>query len=188
MEFKDINIKRVLIFLLVFLSILFLANYVYRVYYIEKPLKEFYENSSIVKSYEIINKNNIKEINLTLKQVDNLKDAYNSLLVGTEKVLNNKKFIIKLENDKNADEKLNEFYYKIQFIVYEAIQKGEFLKMSQYIMAESQRNNINSKLYIDEKNLYIQLNDEDKYLYKIISRTDTPYWAANITERGNKND
>ncbi|AFK85696.1 MULTISPECIES: hypothetical protein [Thermoanaerobacterium] len=104
--------------------------------------------------------------NVKLKKVDNLMSAYKDI----EKIVEKYPAKIDIKIVDNPNEKLDNLFYEDQFAIYQAIQNGDYIEMSNIIDKNSIEKGAKTNLYIDENNIYLSIYDGQNYLYKIIPR------------------
>lgn len=104
--------------------------------------------------------------NIKLDRVDDLMKTYKEIEKKTEKY--SVKIDIRIID--NTDGKLNNIYYNSQFAIYEALQKGDYMKMNEVIKNDAEKVGALSHIYIDRENIYVDLRDGSNYLYRIIPR------------------
>lgn len=104
--------------------------------------------------------------NIKLDRVDDLMNTYKDIEKETAKYP--VKIDIRIVD--NPNDRLNNIYYNGQFAIYEAIQKGDYIKMNEVIKNNAQKAGALSSIYIDRENIYVDLRDGSNYLYRIIPR------------------
>ncbi|MEQ2130219.1 hypothetical protein QTP99_09595 [Caldanaerobacter subterraneus KAk] len=145
---------------------LFIGFQIYQNKLIPERISRDLKSVKFVKDVTIIAGDKGYDVKVKLDRVENLMETYGEI---QEKI---KKYPVKINLFilDNSDERLNNVYYNLQFALYEAIQKGDYLKMYDFLNRLSQENGIISRVYIDEHNVYIDLRDDIHYLYRIIPR------------------
>lgn len=109
-------------------------------------------------------------IHVTLRDVDNLKEVYSQILDTIERQFKEKSFTLKIVN--NPGKTIESLYNdQIQFIIYEAIQTGEYTQMKTRLDKINIDNVTDEiKVFIDNKNLYLQIKNDKYSLYDVIKR------------------
>lgn len=104
--------------------------------------------------------------NVKLDRVDDLMNTYRDIEEKTSK------YPVKIDVRivDNTNDRLNNIYYNSQFAIYEAIQKGDYIKMNEVIKNDAEKAGALSHIYIDSENIYVDLRDGSNYLYRIIPR------------------
>jgi hypothetical protein len=102
--------------------------------------------------------------------VDNLKEVYSQILDTIERQFKEKSFTLKIVN--NPGKTIESLYNdQIQFIIYEAIQTGEYTQMKTRLDKINIDNVTDEiKVFIDNKNLYLQIKNDKYSLYDVIKR------------------
>jgi len=165
MQWHGLRIHIILLALLVALGIFFGFRWLYDKFSFEEPLAAALKANKAVTAFEIEHNRPVK-ILVHLTPTTNLKETYQELYQQAQSVLGNRQFILKLAD--NRDEKLKRVFYYGQFAVYEAIKRGNYLEMIKFIEEESRKLGVTSSVFIDQNNIYIQLQLDDHYLYEII--------------------
>jgi hypothetical protein len=169
MQWHGLRIHIVLLALLVGLVVFFGARWLYNKFSFEEPLAAALKKSKAVASFEIEHNQPVK-ILVNLNPTENLKETYQELYQQAQSVLGDRKFLLKLADNRN--EKLKHVFYYSQFAVYEAIKLGNYMDMIKFIEEESRKVGATSSVFLDQDNIYIQLHLDNYYLYEIIPRTE----------------
>ena len=170
MNIKGIRLPVVVLTVVMVLAVLFGIQYIYHKVNVEQPLFKLYSQTKAVQKFEIDNKSNVTEVNIDLKKTDNLQQTYQKLYLTTVKVLGKNNFQLKIKDNRNKD--LENAYYSMQFIINEALMRGNFSQMAQVINEKASETKAVSKVFIDDQNIYIQLEKENSYLYEIVPRVN----------------
>ncbi|QGT99643.1 hypothetical protein SYNTR_1050 [Candidatus Syntrophocurvum alkaliphilum] len=156
-----------LISLVVVLGLLFGGYNLYNTIGVHNPVKG--ELSEIPEIQDVkIEKVDRKDVfKIQLGKTTNLKKVY----TDTTKVLNSKYDpenyeLIILDNSNNELEKA---YDNLHLAIYEAIANNQFLWLDKQL--EEKQKNYDYKLFVDEENLYLQLEQENYYIYKVLDRS-----------------
>jgi len=151
-------------------TILFGGYSAYKVYAIEKPVKSQLSSLQPITEVSMARENKTYEINVKLKSVDNLQSAYSNV----ERVLNQRfpENAYDLQVIDNSNEKLDDLYSELQPAVQQAAAQSEFVWLDEQLSEKCSQVELKYELWVDEKKIYIQIHDEDHYLYRIINRSD----------------
>ncbi len=173
MKNSEFKIITAVISLFVTLVILLGAYNVYNKYMVEKPLTTQLAGLPTVKSAEITKVDNEYLIQLQLKQVDNIQDSYNQIESTINRKIKNDKYKIEIQDAGNKE--LGQFYNELQPVLYQGLSGQQYLWLNEQIKERSTNKGIESRLYVDDKRVYLQLKDADSYLYKTfdIAQTQT---------------
>lgn len=168
MQIKGLRIYVVITAVVVTLAILLGIQFIYQRYNVEQPLFKLYSETKLVNDASIDDKGERVKVVLEVKKTDNLKKAYNELLEYTKQVMEGKNFELQLKDKRTGE--LEKAYNNSQFIIYEAIAKGDFTKMADVIESNGDKIAAQSYVFIDETNIYVEFVKKDHYLYEIIPR------------------
>lgn len=169
MQIKGIRVNVVIVAIVATLAVLLTIQFLYQKYDVEQPLFKLYSQTKLVKrAPKIEQKGNTVNVILDVKKTDNLMTAYQDLNNYTEQVMGGTKFTIQLRD--NRSKPLADAYYQSQFIIYEALAKGDFSRMADVIQQNAVKAGANSKVYIDNDNIYVEFLKGSNYLYEIIPR------------------
>lgn len=152
------------------LAALFGIQYVYQQINVDQPLFKLYSQTKAVQKFNIDKKDNITVVNIDLKATDNLQKTYQELFQTTANVIGSNNFKLKIKDNRNKE--LENAYYDMQFIINEALVRGNFSQMEQVIKEKTNQIGAKSKIFIDDKNIYLQIEKKQNYLYEIIARSN----------------
>ncbi|NLM96694.1 MAG: hypothetical protein GX175_03620 [Halanaerobiaceae bacterium] len=166
MEYKGIKLYIVLIVMLTVISLFFVGKSLYRIYNIEKPIKEELLALNGVGYVDIVKKEGRVDIYLTLLPDQDFFAIYQEIEKTVKnKIGNNSGDIIILNNDKT----LEDVYHRIHFAIYEGIYTNKYLEMERNVKEIAANEGIKDyKLWVDNDAVYIQLNKNNKSFYKRI--------------------
>lgn len=160
---------RIVIIAAVSLLLLLFGQWMYNTYSIERALisdliqKDYIAEANLKKHDKFI------ELWVELRNVENLKEVYSDLNQTTASHLKGKNYIIKFINE--PDKLLEDVYNdKIQYLVYEAIQIGNFTNMKIELDKVKKQTGVDASIYIDKENIYIDLKHQDYFIYEVIGR------------------
>lgn len=106
-----------------------------------------------------------KNAYITLNKVDNLMVTYQKI----DDILKQGKYKINIIDKENT--RLKNAYYDVQFALYEASARNDFVSMKATLDKRIPEYNIdNYKIFIDDNNIYVQMEQGSGYLYKVIPR------------------
>lgn len=183
MQWNGIKVQVVLLALVVGLAAFWGGQWLYNRFNYERPLAGALGENKDVIAYSINDQGPALEIEVKLRQVDNLQQSYSALYQSVQNIVGSRDFkiIIKDERDKT----LESLYYHARLAAYEALERGNFLEMADYITRQSAGEGARARLTVDEDRLYIQISHGDSYLYEVLPRTggDSPLFSG---ERGNQ--
>lgn len=168
LQFKGMRIYIVIAAVVVTLAILLTLQYVHQKYNVEQPLFKLYSETKLVKDVKLEEKGSTVKVILDVNKTDNLRKAYQDLNTYTQEIMGNTEFTIELKDKRSKD--LEKAYYNSQFIIYEAIAKGDFTRMADIIRKNAKAVNAESMVFIDENNIYVEFIKGGNYLYEIVPR------------------
>jgi len=124
-----------------------------------------------VDSVEVIEQSEKVVVYLAFGRIDNLKEAYNEVCDTINNLIKGQPFEVRIIN--KADSKIEDiFFNKVQFIIYEALETGEFTKMKARLdeIENSTSDPLKIQVYLDANYLYLHMKFNDLDYYKIIQR------------------
>ncbi len=170
MRWYGLRISVILLALLAGLGVFFGVRWLYNKFSLEEPLANVLKANSAVQSFEIERARPVTRIVIALAPTNNLKETYQELSRQVQSVLGNQQFEIKLID--RRDEKLARAFYYSQFAIYEAIKRGNYREMIKFIEDEAAKIGAAATVYLDQENIYVQLEYNGHYLYEIIPRRE----------------
>lgn len=172
MQIKGLRIYIVIAAVAVTLAVLLTIQFAHQKYNVEQPLFKLYSQTKLVNDVKLEEKGNSVTVVLDVKETDNLRAAYQELNKYTREIMGNTDFTIQLKDKRSKI--LEQAYYESQFIIYEAIAKGEFTRMAEVIQKNADKVGARALVFIDEKNIYVEFIKDGSYLYEIIPRQQKP--------------
>ena len=169
MQIKGIKIYAVIAAILITLAVLLTIQFVYQKYNVEQPLFKLYSQTKLVQGVKLEQKDNAVKVILDVKKTENLQQAYQELTDYTGQIMGATKFTVELKDKRTKA--LEEAYYQSQFVIYEALAKGNFTKMADVIKQNAGKVGAEGLVFIDNNNIYVEFIKDNNYLYKIIPRT-----------------
>jgi hypothetical protein len=168
MKNNEFHLKTFILALLISFA-LFLGGYsLYKQIGVEKPAIE--KLSSLTHGQVNIDKiGDTYEVVVEPGKLENLQRSWNDISTLLEKQLKGKNYRIVIKDKSNLDLQLH--YEMLQPAVYEALALDRYVWLKQEIDNSLQDTDIKSRFFIDDQNLYLQMEQGDYYLYKVIERT-----------------
>ncbi|HHW57453.1 MAG TPA: hypothetical protein GXX15_07280 [Clostridia bacterium] len=163
---KGIKWQIVLVTFIIAFGILFASFQIYQNKILPDKISRDIKTVEFVKVVTISIDDNGYNIKVELGKVKSLMETYKEI----ESKINKYPVKINILLIDNPSDKLNNVYYNCQFAIYEAIQKGDYIKMYDTIREISYKNSVIPYVYIDKQNIYLDLRDNSHYLYRIIPR------------------
>ncbi len=147
------------------------AYYLNSRYNIEKPLLAQIDNLPSVEDSTIEKQDEIYMVTVTLGRVENVQEEYKQLDELIREKLGERPYqiTINMENDI----KLDQVYYEIQPIVYEALANNQYVWMKDEIGRIASQEQLDYKMFIDDNRVYLQFSDGDDFQYHVIERNSS---------------
>lgn len=169
MNLNKTRIVRIVIITCLVLIVLILGQRLYEKYFTEKSLEKILMQTDYVDNVSVKREGNQIKIDVVLYNVDNIKKTYISLHEIIAKHLKNDFFSVEIQN--KPSKSIEHLYYNdIQYVIHEAIQTGKFIDMKTILDKFDDEYDIDIKVFLDSKNLYLQMQNDKCALYKIIER------------------
>jgi len=163
--------------LLAGLAVLFGVYFIYRQVGLERPLVKALKADPAVQEVKVSDDNRGHHIEVALGPVDDLQQAYDRLDRIAERFTRGEPYDLKVTDRRNAI--LEDTYYRMQFLLQEALARGDFEAMYTGLEQQAAQRNLDVfKVYVDEGHLYLQIGKGANYLYAVIPRNVDPTAAA----------
>ncbi len=168
MRWNGIRVPVVVLALVLGLAAFWGSQWLYGRLNYERPLARFLGENKYVAAYSINNRGPVMELEVKLGKVDNLQETYNSLQRSVQDIVGRRNFKIILKDER--DKSLEDLHHYSRLAAFEAMERGNFLEMEEYISRRAAREGASAKILMDQDRLYIQLVRGSYYLYDIIPR------------------
>lgn len=151
----------------IFFALLLGIQFFFKNYYVADHFQEK------LNKIEGIQKVDIKDdkIFISLANVSNIKMTYGEI----DNVVQNENYEVVIKDF--PSEILEDIALESEIALYEGAIKGNFMDMAGYIRNLSLDNGVSAKIFIDNKRIYLHMEDEDKYIYRIIQRPTKEFSA-----------
>ncbi|WP_148218394.1 hypothetical protein [Thermosediminibacter oceani] len=135
-----------------------------------RPLLKTFSQKEYIDQVNIKKQTGSVILEIYLKDVDNLQETYEDIYNTAFGLLKGRPFAVKILNkpDKNLE---NIYNREVQFIVYEGIKTGEFIKMRSHLDQLEAKYKIDISVFLDAENLYLKIKNDRSVFYKIIKRS-----------------
>lgn len=174
MQWQGFKIHVVALALVIALAAFLGAHWIYNSLNFKEPLKKELESNALVTGYQIEDTGTgLYQVSVDMKKTENLMPAYRRIDEAVKEVMGSKQYVIKLGDQR--DGQLVSLYYHGQFAVQEALVQGNFRDMADELSELADRAGVESKVFIDEKNIYWQMSHGKYYLYEVIPRPLSGY-------------
>ncbi|NPV71321.1 MAG: hypothetical protein HPY55_11865 [Firmicutes bacterium] len=151
----------------------FAALYAGNLYYgkltVGDPLERVFKETPSVLSFEIAKRQPVTVVRVTLADVPDLRHVVLSLEEKAAGVLRGQPVRIVVQDTR--DQALSAAYYAMHFHIQEALVTGRFSDMSGKVAQVAEGAGLERhRVFIDERNVYVQLHLKGRYLYEVLPR------------------
>ena len=169
MPWRGLKIPIILLVLVASLVVFWGARWLFNRFSIEQPLADFLKSQDYIETFEINRDGSLMQISVLLAPVENLEDTYVELDRGVRNILGGRLYELILRDKRDAQLE-NAFYYS-QFAVYEAVMRGNYREMIDYVNEQAAERSATVSVFIDQDRIYLQMSHDNSYLYEVIPRT-----------------
>ncbi|HAU30777.1 MAG: hypothetical protein XD78_1534 [Desulfotomaculum sp. 46_296] len=169
MPWRGLRVPIILLVLVASLLVFWGARWLFNRFSIEQPLADFLKSQSYIQTFVIKRDGSLVQISVLLAPVENLKDTYGELNRGVRNILGGRLYELVLRDKRDVQLK-NAFYYS-QFAVYEAIMRGNYREMVDYVNKQAAERGATASVFVDQDRIYLQMRHDNNYLYEVIPRT-----------------
>lgn len=114
------------------------------------------------------NINDTISIDISLTKTDNIQKTYDEICTKIEETLKGREFILKIGDNRTAE--LEQAYYDINYYIQKAVMDGDFPLLREKAQEIAGSIDSSAKVYIDDRNVYLQLNKNGHSLFSITAR------------------
>ncbi|MGB4504957.1 MAG: hypothetical protein WBI44_08695 [Syntrophaceticus sp.] len=164
---NQIRLTTVILSLVVTLFILFCGYLLYDKYYIKNGLEEKINQIVNVEEINIAKKENPPTVYIRSSDIKNLQTAHQKTAEVVYQTLGPEFRVVFLDE---RSEKLSNLYEKCSFVIQEGIATGKFQDMNNKVQKLAAAEDVQCHLTIDSSNIYMELDDDNGYLYEVIPR------------------
>jgi hypothetical protein len=168
MRWYGLRVPVVIFALLAGMSIFLGGQWIYQRVSFSEPLARALNNNKDIKTFQIDNERNILELTLSFNDDANLMEAYQEVRHDLARVLGNRAFRLTVQDSR--DDVLQQVFYKSQFVIYQAIARGTFQDMADFIEREAGAAKADAEIYVDNDYVYLRLKREGHILDQVIAR------------------
>ncbi|QGG46921.1 hypothetical protein [Heliorestis convoluta] len=152
---------------LVTLALLWGSHHLYERYVLEKP---FHERVTTILPDAVVEHR--KEgattfVKVESKEIDDLSEIHQEIYKISREYLGEGVKIVFVDN---PDQELQQLWKEIQFPLYQGLATGNYQDMHHEIKAMIEPTGFSYVVTLDAKHLYLQVENEESYLYRIIAR------------------
>lgn len=171
MDIDKAKLIRIAVITSISLILMLSSQWIYAKYTIEKSLVNVISQKPWIEKADVKSDMGKIVVSVKFKDIENFMEAYDNLYDTVNYNLKGKPFTIVITNQ--PDSVLKDAYENyIQFVVYEAVQTGNYTDMKKKLDEIGSLKKIYIKSYINHKNVYIKLKHENQYFYCIIKKSD----------------
>ncbi|HYE82854.1 MAG TPA: hypothetical protein VEG39_11915 [Clostridia bacterium] len=171
MNIKYTQLLKGCIALIITVAGLYIGQAVWQNYAVDLPLDKALHSIDGVKEVTWDNSNNINDdikIYATLDNTANLQKTYTEMSTKIEETLKNRQYTLHIKD--NPTPELEQAYYDIHYFVQKAIIDGDFPLLDEKVREKAEAAGAAARVYVDEQNIYLQLNKDDSSLYSVVAR------------------
>ncbi len=171
-KWHGLSIPIIIISFIVGLILFFGGQYAYSKYNIETPLEELIKEKEYVQNFTVerqADKFNIS-VQLNIQQTDlNFSEMYQDLNREIAELLGNRPYSIEIKD--KPDQQIKNVWRQSQYLIEEAIMRGNFSEMAEQIQIIAGQNSIHAEVYVDRSHVYVLLKKNDGHnMLKVITR------------------
>ncbi len=182
MQWNGIKVPVVILAFALGLAAFWGIQKIYNQYSYERPLAKLLEENANIITHSINDQGPVLEIEVNLAKSKNLQQDYSGLNKDLLNLFDKKEFKIELQGQR--EQVFNEIYPDIKMALYEAIDRGNYLDMKRYIAELATKEGFEAAVWIDQDNLYIQVERGDSYFQEIIPRVKTASGLQDLERSG----
>lgn len=164
----EFNVVVAVAALVTVLIISFSSYYLYKRFGIDAPLEKKIESLEGVEDTKATRFRDGYEIDISMKKVANLQEAYISIDRAVKDALSQKEYSLHLSDKPNQS--LQDFMQHMQPAIFESLAANRFIWLDEELSRRTREAGLQYKLYVDQEHLYLQVEDGENYIYQIIDR------------------
>jgi len=136
---------------------------------VNEPLLKRLSELEPVKSVELQREGDSQIVYVSLAYVKDLAVTYHELHEQIGRLLGQGRYRLVIQDERN--EALEAALFAVHFALYEGEQRGNFTEMAELVSAILSELEIDEhKLIVDRENIFLQIRQENAYLFTIIKR------------------
>ena len=135
---------------------------------VREPLRRALSANPAVESFTVTYRPTVV-ITANLAPTEDLRAVYRDLHDAVARALGTRPFRLELRDRRNPQ--LEEVLYRSQYSIYRAAADGDFPAMAEVVEREAERARVRARVFVDEANIYVQLRQDEAYLYAVVPRT-----------------
>ena len=119
-------------------------------------------------SWEEGKKDDVVQIYISVAKVQDFAKTYGTIHEGAKRILGSRPFKINITDTRTTQ--LEQFYYRIHYLLQEAVFTGNFAAMDEKVRKMSAEAGIPAKVYVETKVVYVQLVKDQAEMYVVVMR------------------
>jgi|GEM_PF-332037 len=135
---------------------------------VREPLRRALSANPAVESFTVTYRPTVV-VTVDLAPTEDLRATYRDLHDAVARVVKTRPFKLELRDRRNGQ--LEEVWYHSQYSIYRAAADGDFPAMADVVEREAERAGARARVFVDEANIYVQLRQDEAYLYAVVPRT-----------------
>lgn len=168
MKFKGYRVGIILAVFIVSLGLVIGVNRFTHQRRVIAPIYQVFQAIEGVKSTEIEEQPQGLRVKVTLEQVNELEEVMDEILFQVEEL----GLLRQVDIVDNPNEALKKTFYKMHFVIEQAVALGNFQEMAETINQIAVAENVTQRMFVNKDYVFIQLHQGDYYLYHTSSRQD----------------
>ncbi len=171
MKTKYVQLLKGCIALIITVAVLYIGQALWHNYAVDLPLDKTLNdidgvsNVTLDDSYKI---NDNITVYVTLDDTANLQKTYKEISKRIEEKLKGNQYTLEIKDNRSSE--LEQAYYDIQYYIQKAIVDGDFPMLEAKAREKAGLKGASVKVYVDEQNIYLQLNKNNNSLYAVVAR------------------
>ncbi|BAF59479.1 hypothetical membrane protein [Pelotomaculum thermopropionicum SI] len=177
MHWHGLRIHVIILSLLAGIALIFSIQWLYQKYFLLEPLASILKGNKSIEFFEVYNEGRVMEVHVSVSQEADLMQTYKEIRRDLSRLLGRRAYQLVLKDSR--DSTLSQVWYNCQYAVYQAVTQGSYQDMAATVNREAQAAGVESKIYIDQENIYIRLKHQGHTLDEVIPRgTSRPAVSA----------
>ena len=171
MKIKYIQVLKGCIALIITVAILYAGQAIWQNYAVDLPLDKALHGITGVEKVTWDDSSNINDsinIYVALKNAENLQKTYHEISKKIEMTLKDKAYDLEITDSRSPE--LDKAYYEIHYFIQKAIVDGDFPFLEETVQKKAAAARASAKVYVDDRNIYLQLEKDNHFLYSIVAR------------------
>lgn len=157
--------------LIITLACLFIGQALWQNYAVDLPLDKALNDIDGVEKVTLDDSSKINDaitIYVTLNNTVNLQKTYNEINKKIDQTLKGNEYILEIKDNRTSE--LDQAYYDIHYYIQKAIVDGDFPMLEAKVREKADTAGAAARVFVDEKNIYLQLSKKDSVLYAVTAR------------------